>query len=1197
MPDSADCLPTTAHQPMKPSNPPRDSLRLFLLRAPLALGLLATVQALEWTKLDNFSSYTIGNNINGLGGWVATSPTTAQVVIDPDLNYNKVLHHPATASNTGVAIALPVGKTVTNGSIGTLFLRVRKGNTTLDNSFGLNRTGTASPGTAGNFEMMAQIGGTGFFRGRDGGTNGLSPVTPMAVQPATWYKVWLVANNATLNADDTWKYYIQGPGDTSKIELVAPAANAPWNFRNGTALPLIAVQLFCANATGSIYYDDIYIDNSGENLTDPTAVANPDTDGDSLNDAWEEFHFGNLSHDGSADADTNGGADGLTDLEEFVEKTDPNDSDTDNDLLTDGEEVDGTSNVWSGVADERTNPLVADSDNDGLTDFQENGSLNTAFGSQATNPNDTDTDDDGHTDRAEIVFYGTDPRNPDSTPMLLSLIDTEVRNGSFELMGPAPGVPNAAKAENWDTDTDGDVPYWNLWAGESTASANSGAETGGTNTHGIKHAYMENGNAAYNLTDHIVAAGDIIAFSYDHTGSGAIVRGGLVYNSGTDLSPVISRFPVDQQAATEVTSTSYANGRGNIYVVPAGSPAIGKKVGVGLKSTSGWPYVDQVILTIPAADIDDDGLADYWEDRYFGNNDGTGTPEEVALYDADDQAPDNDGFTNLEDQAASVPTDIDADGLEDEWELSYFQSLANPNGAPGADPDGDHDSNAVEEENGTGPNNRMDFYSATEDSVPDSWKAFHGISSQVGSDDLDPGEPVGDNLTNQYEFIRNTNPNLRDTDSDGLTDGQEVGPDGASGAGTNPLVPDTDNDGLLDGQEDLAAEILLNRSSPVLADTDGDSFGDKYERDHGTLATDPNSFPTQPVGFTVVEDFQGANMSVGQTFNGVNGWFATLNEWATVAAEPVAGGTDKVGYLMKPGSVGSPLRKSLSDLGIQIRNGQTGTLFFQLRCASATLDHSFGLSDVGTAAAFGDFEAQLIATAGTLRVRDGTTAPNFYDSLLPYQPATWMNLWVVADNTSDTIRVYYQLPGGSQTEIVNAANAFDFRNGVAGNALNSFLIVENAVAGNPVYIDNIFVDPAAANLAIPAGATKPGLGGSDSDSDGLPDTWENTYLSGLSQGAADDFEHDGTDNLTEFRLGLIPNSGSSRFAATHGSGGAIQWPSVEGVTFKIERSTTLADGSWSLLEATYPGTAGSASYTDLSPPPGGRAFYKITLNP
>jgi hypothetical protein len=1147
--------------------------------------------------VDQFTDRPYGN-INGQGGWVASSTTAAQVVIDPDLNYNKVLNQQGA---TGAAIALPAGTTIGNGTSGTLFLRVRKGGTNYNNSFGLNDTGSANPATPGNFEVMAQVSATGAFRARDGGTNAVVPVTNVTMPSATWYKVWLVADNGA----DSWKFYIQGPNDPAKIELEAPVAVAPWNFRNGTALALAAVQLYSAEATASIYYDDIFIDNSGTNLTDPTEDPDPDDDDDFLVDDWEKFHFGNLSHDGSADADANGGADGLTDREEHDEKTDPNDSDTDNDLLKDGEEVDGTSNLWSGDADERTDPLLADSDKDGLADFEENGSLNTAFGSLPTNPNDVDTDEDGATDKAEIVFYGTNPRNSDSFPMLLSLIGTETRNGSFELLGPLPGAYSPAKAENWDTDPDGDVPYWNLWSAESTAAANSGTETGGVNTHGSRHAYMENGNASYNLTEHVVAAGDIIAFSYDHTGAGAVVRGGLIYNSGTDVSPVISRFPTDQQAATEVTSTAYLNGRGNIYVIPAGSPAIGKKIGFGLKSTSGWPHVDKVTLTIPAADLDDDGLADYWEDRYFGNNDGTGSPEEIALHDADDQAPDNDGFTNLEEQAAgsdptnpnSTPGDLDADGLEDEWELSYFQSLSNPSGAPGADPDGDHDTNAVEEEHGNSPTNRMDFYSATEDTVPDSWKAFHGISSQTGNDDMDPGETVGDDLINQYEFARDTNPNLKDTDNDGLTDGAEVGPDNASGAGTNPLVPDTDGDGLLDGQENPEDLILLNRSNPLLADTDGDSFSDKYERDQGTLASDPNSFPAQPVGFTLVEDFQGGNMTVGQTFNGVNGWFATLNEWATVAAEPVAGGTDKVGYLVKPGAVGSPLRKSLADLGIQIRNGHTGTLFFQLRCGSATLDHSYGLSDSAAAVTFGDLEAQLITTGGTLRVRDGTTAPNFYDSLLPYQPATWMNLWVVADNTLDTIRVYYQLPGGSQTEIVNAGNAFDFRNGVQGNALNTFLIVDNAAAGNPVYIDNIFVDPNASNLNIPAGATKPGLGGSDSDNDGLPDSWENTYFSGLVQGAADDFEQDGTDNLAEFRLGLVPNNGASRFAATRGSGGAIQWPSVTGVTFKIECSTTMAEGSWSLLEAAYPGTAGSTSYTDLSPPVGGRAFYKITLNP
>lgn len=118
----------------------------------------------------------------------------------------------------------------------------------------------------------------------------------------------------------------------------------------------------------------------------------------------------------------------------------------------------------------------------------------------------------------------------------------------------------------------------------------------------------------------------------------------------------------------------------------------------------------------------------------------------------------------------------------------------------------------------------------------------------------------------------------------------------------------------------------------------------------------------------------------------------------------------------------------------------------------------------------------------------------------------------------------------------------------------------------------------------------------DADNDGMPDSWETTYFGSTDETADGDFDNDGTDNLTEFRLGLIPNNGSSIFQATTASAGALQWPSVEGVTFKIERSTTLAAESWVVLEAALPGTAGTTSYTDPAPP-AGSAFYRVGLNP
>ena len=66
-----------------------------------------------------------------------------------------------------------------------------------------------------------------------------------------------------------------------------------------------------------------------------------DVDGDRMADEWEMRHFGDLSRDGSEDADQ----DGLADLDEYEAGTEPTEEDSDGDGLSDGEEVnaEGTS--------------------------------------------------------------------------------------------------------------------------------------------------------------------------------------------------------------------------------------------------------------------------------------------------------------------------------------------------------------------------------------------------------------------------------------------------------------------------------------------------------------------------------------------------------------------------------------------------------------------------------------------------------------------------------------------------------------------------------------------------------------------------------------------------------------------------------------------------------------------------------------
>lgn len=95
-------------------------------------------------------------------------------------------------------------------------------------------------------------------------------------------------------------------------------------------------------------------------------------------------------------------------------------------------------------------------------------------------------------------------------------------------------------------------------------------------------------------------------------------------------------------------------------------------------------------------------------------------------------------------------------------------------------------------------------------------------------------------------------------------------------------------------------------------------------------------------------------------------------------------------------------------------------------------------------------------------------------------------------------------------------------------------------------------------------------------------------------GSDPDADGDGTSDVTEIRLGLDPANGSSRFS-TAMSGWTLQWPSATGLTFIVQRSTTLSGSEWQTI-ATIPGTAGTATYTDPSPL-STKAFYRVGLNP
>lgn len=187
-------------------------------------------------------------------------------------------------------------------------------------------------------------------------------------------------------------------------------------------------------------------DTDGDGLSDVdeekagTDKNKTDTDGDGLLDGFEVKNSGNKGsstylnplsansdRDKTPDAEEDFDNDGLTNLQEQANKTDPRDSDSDGDELKDGTEV-----LYSTNANP-LNPLKADSDNDGikdgLEDFDKDGLDNIAEQRANTNFNKKDTDGDGLTDKEEVsgcilkvdtllcsekLFVPTDPTKADT---------------------------------------------------------------------------------------------------------------------------------------------------------------------------------------------------------------------------------------------------------------------------------------------------------------------------------------------------------------------------------------------------------------------------------------------------------------------------------------------------------------------------------------------------------------------------------------------------------------------------------------------------------------------------------------------------------------------------------------------------------------------------------------------------------------
>lgn len=373
------------------------------------------------------------------------------------------------------------------------------------------------------------------------------------------------------------------------------------------------------------------------------------------------------------------------------------------------------------------------------------------------------------------------------------------------------------------------------------------------------------------------------------------------------------------------------------------------------------------------------------------------------------------------------------------------------------------------------------------DGMSDALEVIHRFKPTVqdAAADVD-----ADGLGNAAEIAAGTDPWHPDSDRDGIPDGAEAGHN------TFPLNPDSDGDTLTDGDEVNGRPFS---SLPRSTDSDGDGFTDRDERDHGSDPRSATSIPpSAPVWNPATRTWLWQVDQVQVLWNHEQSMLGAIEGDEAMLLEAVTD-INESGWTRQ---IGMGIRYVRGRLTFRFRGierafhqqGQPTVGFWHSDWNTLPLDltRAFGFSGFGAA-----------DDSVPLRLRFTATQPN-----------AGTNLWTLQFLVQDLSNPAAPITLASWTQ--NSAVAAD------ASLLAGTTVWKNqgGLAGRCA----LWSEPGA-NAFI----TSTPLGVLDSDSDGMPNTWETTYLFNPAS-AADailDFDNDGLSNLQEHLAGTHPKNSDS----------------------------------------------------------------------
>ena len=247
------------------------ALSLALIAAPICANP-------EWTQIDDFQSRQPGVMAKGTGGWTCQSDSVTRMGIAPvrdgagnqALKIQRVEKQPSKERDLvwhSEGIAIQPGRT------GTVFMRlqIEAGMNELGNPIGdkpvqriSHQIGVAAGAYAGHNSAAGVV-----FEGLNTVCLGQGRIPdktkPLAVKRNRWYKLWLVVDNR-VGEENASAAYLQEEGVDEK-PLKVPGIIL--SGKKPLILTSIGVQKSHDSNLTDMWIDDVYVDLTGANLTDP----------------------------------------------------------------------------------------------------------------------------------------------------------------------------------------------------------------------------------------------------------------------------------------------------------------------------------------------------------------------------------------------------------------------------------------------------------------------------------------------------------------------------------------------------------------------------------------------------------------------------------------------------------------------------------------------------------------------------------------------------------------------------------------------------------------------------------------------------------------------------------------------------------------------------------------------------------------